>query len=109
MLGKHARNHILWDASSHTWDLGYHQPIPDICQFLYEVRTELFQYHAALGYRTCTCTLCSFPRVDTNDGIYHFWKVPRIPGISTASQYVRSMAYPLLGLYLAIEGKEGRD
>ena len=88
--------------------LDYHQPVPDIFQFLYEVRTGLLQCHTPLGYRARFRVLCDFPRVDTVYGSYHFREVYRIQGLSTASQYVCSVAYPILGLRLAVEGKEGR-
>jgi len=103
------RIHIPRDASIDTWNLDYHQPVPDVCQFLYEARTGFFRCHTSLGYRTFFRVLLSFPRVDTTHGNYHLREVPRIQGLSTASQYVRSVAYPLLGLRLAAEGKEGRN
>ena len=103
------RTHVTSDASIDTWDLDYHQSVPDIFQFLYEARIGLFRCYTSMGYRTCSCVLLSSPRVDTIHGGYHFREIPCIQGLSTTSQYVRSVAYPLLGLRLAVEGKEGRD
>ena len=93
----------------HTSDIGYHQPVPDFCRFLYQVRAKLFRRYSYLGYRSWSCILRSFPGVDANDGGYHLREVSWLQGLSTASQHVRSVAYPLLGFRLAVEGKEGRD
>ena len=97
------------DASVHMRDLGCCQLVPDICKFLYENRTEYIQYHTPLGYRTCSRVLRGFPRINTVDGSYHVREVSGIQGLPTASQHVRSILHPRLGLHLAVEGKEGRD
>lgn len=97
------------DISVHRRDLGHCQPVPDICKFVYETRTEYLRYHTPLGYHTCSCALRNFSRIDTPDGNYHVREVSWIQGLPTAGQHVRSIVHPPLGLHLAVEGKEGRD
>ena len=108
MLGKRG-THTLCDAIIHTLGLDYHQPIPNVRKFLYQVRSASFRCHPHLGHRSCACVLRDFPRVDTDDGDDYFREVPGLQGLPTTSQYVRSVAHPILGLCPEVEGEKGGD
>jgi len=108
MLGEHG-THISRDTVIHALDLGHHQPVPNVRQFLYQVPAIIFRYNPHLGCRSCACVQRDFPRVHTNDGGDNIREISGLQGLSTASQHVRSMAHSLLGLCPEVEGKERGD